>query len=550
MASEPKAIVTQKKKIPAIWFVPLIALIIGIWMVVDHFLSQGPEITITFSTAEGIEAGKTKVKLLNVNVGAVESVGLHPGHGNQRYVLITARMNKEIAHLLRSDSRFWVVRPRIGAGGVSGLGTLFSGAYIEFAPGEGKEGKREFKGLDNIPATPQIVPGLRLNLVSDVADSVSTGDPVLFHGYQVGRVESAKLDADKRKLHAKIFIEAPYDTLVNSHTRFWNRSGITFEATAEGITLQTGSLQSMLIGGIEFDLPEGATPGGPVENNAEFELYPNKHSINQNPYEHYHEFILLFDSSVKGLVEGAHVYYRGIRIGTVMDVSFNYVDVEMTRTNGRAPKIPVLIRIEPGRWLGRDSKEAKELGVKAMAKSVEAGMRATIQTGNLLTGAKVIAFDFHEDVEPATLGKVGNYDSVPTVSTGLEEIQIKVANLLDKLNALPYASVMQDADQTLKQMTKTLADADQAIKELNEILHNKDTKEIPKSVNETLIELQSLLEGMSPDSEFYQNLNDSIAQLNDTLRNIEHLTYTVDTKPSSIIFSKPKQQDIQPEAPN
>ena len=370
----------------------------------------------------------------------------------------------------------------------------------------------------------------------------------LYHGYRVGSIEHAKFDPKTQKLHASVFIESPYEKLVTSNTRFWNSSGISFKASASGISLKTGSLETLLLGGVAFGLPEGANPGAAVENHAQFNLYPDVTSINENPFRYYVEYLLLFDSSVRGLVAGAPVLYRGLRIGTVVGVSFNYLHIDMARTRGRAGAVPVLIRLEPGRWLGEDTAESKAKAVNDIEKSIASGMRATLKIGSLITGALLVSLDFYDDVEPANLGKAGEYKTLPTISTGLEELQVKVADLLDKLNQLPLTSILNDMDVTLKQITNTLSVTDQAIHDLSNLLEKSDTQQLPEAITSTLNELKSTLKGLSPDSKLYQDLSNSIAQLNATLRNIEQLSYTIDTKPNSLIFSKPKQQDIQPEA--
>lgn len=538
-------VVRNRETLPAIWIVPLIALILGVWMALSHYLNRGPEISISFPTAEGIEAGKTKIKALSVDIGVVETVQLKQ---DLKSVVVTARIERKASALLRTDSEFWVVRPRIGTSGVSGLNTLLSGAYIELAPGSKQEGKRNFIGLEEVPITASTVPGLHLTLLSDEASSVSTGDPVLHRGYRVGRVESTKFDADTQKLHASIFIESPYDGLVTSHTRFWNSSGISFQATAGGVKLQTSSLESLLVGGIAFDLPDGAKPGSEVENFDEFELYADASSINENPYQFYQAYLLLFDSSVYGLVEGAPVLYRGLRIGTVQGVSFEYLPIDEARTKSRSPQIPVLIHLEPGRWLGEDTLQAKTKAAADVEKSVNAGMRASLSVGNLLTGALVVSFDFFEEAEAESIETAGDYKTLPTISTGLEQIQLKVTSLLDKLNELPLNSVLKETNETMQQITKTLATADQSVKELNNLLTSSETQQLPESFNTTLAELQATLKGISPDSDLYQDLSNSIEQLNSTLKSVERLSHQVETKPSSLIFSKPKTPDLQPQS--
>ncbi len=544
MAGNPEVIVSDKRKLPLVWIVPLVALLLGIYMVIQHYLTQGPEITITYSTANGIEAGKTKIKSLNVEVGVVEDVELN---SDLKSVTLHARIANDQKHLLREDSKFWVVRPRIGRTGVSGLGTLLSGAFIELNPGIGQPGKRAFKGLEEPPVTAPDTPGIHLNLLSEEAGSVSMGDPVLYRGYEVGNVESTKLDAKDHKLHVRIFINSPFDSLVSSNTRFWNASGISLDASARGVQLKTGSLESILIGGIAFDLPNGSAPGMPAKKDDEFKLYPDEISIHENPYKHFVEFLLLFESSVRGLERGAPVTYRGIRVGTVKDVSVKYIPAEMMGKGG--VKIPVLIRLEPARFTGEDTAESIELFEKSIRQSIQNGGRASIQLANLITGARMITWEFYDDIEPATIGKLGEYRTLPTISTSVEELQKKVSDLLDKLNNLPLSTVLTDADTMINQLTLTLEYANNTVKDLNNILENQNTQQIPESMHAVLEELQSVLKGLSPDSDFYQDLNETMRQLNATMRNIESLTYTMDTKPSSILFSNPKKQDLQPEAP-
>jgi len=249
--TEAHATVTRKRRINPIWFVPIVALALGIWMVIYTIQSQGPKITIVFSTAEGIEAGKTKIKLRSVDVGMVDSAVLGD---DLQSVVVTASLEKTAEGLLREDAQFWVVRPRIGKGGVSGLGTLLSGGYIQLAPGQGAEGEREFVGLEEPPVTPAGTPGVQVTLTAEKAGSVSAGDPVLFKGYRVGQIETESFDTEKKLMRYGVFIEAPYDELLTSSNRFWNVSGISIRAGADGIQADSVALETLLIGGVEVGL--------------------------------------------------------------------------------------------------------------------------------------------------------------------------------------------------------------------------------------------------------------------------------------------------------
>jgi paraquat-inducible protein B len=511
--NDTSAAVKRRRRIAPIWAVPIVAVLLGLWMVVYTYRNQGPDITITFSTAEGLEAGKTKVKSLSVEVGLVTSV--HLGEDLDSVVL-TARLEKSAEPLLREDTQFWVVRPRVGMAGVSGLGTIMSGAFIELAPGEGAEGRREFTGLDEIPITPAGTPGLHLRLVGKRAGSVSAGNPILFRGFQVGRVESAEFDVQTHQMRYGAFIEAPYDGLVSEKTRFWNASGLSFSASAEGIELNTGSLQSVLLGGVAFGLPEGIEPGDPVESGTEFTLFPNYRSVNEEPYRHSVEYVLEFAQSVRGLSPGAPVEYRGLPAGQVERMLIEEM-VEKGAQGSKGPLIPVLIRLEPGRIAMGDS----EQGVSTLSKRIEArvreGLRATLSTGNLLTGSLYVSLDMYPDEAPAELGSFHGRPTIPTVSSGLEGIQQKVASLLDKLNALPLASVAASAEQTVQELDRTVAEA-------RLLLASQELQSLPIS------------------------LRASLAELDATLQSVKQLATTLEQQPNSLIFSREPEMDPEPMA--
>jgi paraquat-inducible protein B len=509
--NDTPAAVKKRRRIAPIWVVPIVAVLLGLWMVVYTYRNQGPDITIVFSTAEGIEAGKTKVKSLSVAVGLVTSVHLGEDLDN---VVVTARLERSAIPLLREDTQFWVVRPRVGMGGVSGLGTIMSGGFIELAPGTGPEGRREFAGLDEVPVTPAGTPGLHFRLVGQRAGSVSAGDPILFRGFEVGRVETAEFDLETHQMRYGAFIQAPYDGLVTDETRFWNASGLSFSASAEGIDLNTGSLQSLLLGGIAFGLPEGIEPGEPVATGKEFVLYPNYKSVTEQPYHHSIEYVLEFAQSVRGLKPGAPVEYRGLVAGQVERLLIEEM-VEKGARGRRGVLIPVLIRLEPGRLAMGDSEE----GVSFLSERVEArvrdGLRATLSTGNLLTGSLYVSLDMYPDEAPAELGSFAGRSTIPTTSSGLESIQQQVAALLDKLNALPLEDVAASADETIQELDRTVAEA-------RLLLASQELQSLPASLQESLAEFDS------------------------TLQSVRQLASTLEQQPNSLIFSREPEMDPQP----
>ncbi|MEE3215873.1 MAG: MlaD family protein, partial [Pseudomonadota bacterium] len=339
-----RAAPTQQKRLSPVWIVPFVALLIGGWLVYDNYASRGPQISLHLPTADGIEAGKTLIKTRNVEVGKVTSVSLSEDLSG---VEITAQMEPQAEQMLVEDTHFWVVKPRIGREGISGLGTVLSGAYIQLEPGRSEVDARDFDVSDEPPVAPPGAEGLRLNLVSQVGNSLSVGDAVTFQGFSVGRVEKAEFDVSTQSMHHRIFIESPYDTLVTENTRFWGTSGIDVSLGSEGFQVKVESLEALLGGGVTFGVPDDIPAGPEAEEDATFELYADEEAARQGTFNRYLEFVLLNEDTVRGLSRGAPVEFRGVRIGTVAAVPWNFTAKQPPGRERLA--IPVLIRIEPQR---------------------------------------------------------------------------------------------------------------------------------------------------------------------------------------------------------
>ena len=526
--TDAHAAVDRKRSLNPIWFVPIVALAIGAWMVVYTIQSQGPEITIRISTAEGIEEGKTKIKLHEVDIGMVDSVELGE---DRKSVIVIASLEKEVEDLLREDTLFWVVRPRIGKGGVSGLGTLLSGGYIQLAPGEGAKGKRDFVGLEDPPVTPAGTPGIMVTLTAEKAGSVSAGDPVLFKGYRVGRVETEVFDTGTKRMTYGVFIEAPYDELLTTSHRFWDVSGISVRAGAEGIQADSVSLETLLIGGVEVGRPTGIEMGSPAAAGDVYKLYDNFANVNERPYRASIEYVVRFPQSVRGLQPGAPVEYRGLPLGLVERVMLDEMTSSMA-ANGQP--IPVLIRLEPGRFKLADSAEGVKRLKDTINDAVGNGLRASLSTGNLLTGGLYISMDYFPDAEPAEEGNYAGRTTIPTIPSGLEGIAQKLTMFLDKLNELPL-------EDTVAEATNTLASIDR-------LVAGEGMQSLPASLDKTLTELQATLASMSADSELQTRLLPTITELERTLGSLRQVLDTLDEQPNSLIFNRDYREDSRPPA--
>ncbi|MGE0622888.1 MAG: intermembrane transport protein PqiB [Pseudomonadales bacterium] len=526
-------------RLSAIWAVPLVAVVLGIYLAVDAYLKQGPTITIRFDSAESIQAEKTQVKVREVTVGTVTGVRLTDDLSG---VVVTADLTPESRKLLRDDTQFWVMKAEVRGVSVSGLGTLLSGAYIEIAPGVGSlTERRHFQGLERRPVSPAGTPGRRLQLVSESTGTISVGSPVLFRGYQVGTVETIDLDTDRREVIYSILVDAPYDKLVTDRTRFWNASGVSAELSSEGVKLGIGSLQSALMGGISFDLPRNTRGGRPVEDNAVFRLYPNESSIHENPYTYYREYVIAFRQSLRGLHPDAPVTYRGIRVGSVVRIMLADLTAPAEQDE-RGQPIPVLVRLEPGRMAIEDSPDGMTIMETVMEQAVELGLRAKLSTGNLLTGSMYVETDFFDTGTEASVGTFQGYPTIPAVGSSLEQIQVQVTDLLEKLNRLPVEDLIGTAEGAVTELEATLA-------AVRGVVESDALQALPMNVQGVLNRLDDVLEGFDSQSEFQHELIRSLDALKQALKSVDALAGQIEAQPSSLVFPSTPPTDPQPRAP-
>jgi paraquat-inducible protein B len=543
LESLPQAVVQRKKQISIVWLVPIVAILIGGWLAYKGLTEKGPEITISFKSAEGLEAGKTKLKYKDVEIGQVQTIRFN---ADLSRVLVTAELVKEADPHLTENTRFWVVRPRVTASGVSGLGTIFSGAYIGMDPG--KEGKpaRKFEGLEIPPVVTRDMPGRDFRLRASTLGSLDIGAPVYYRQIQVGQVTGYELDKTAQSMIIKVFINAPHDELVRKNTRFWNASGFDLKLDAGGLKINTESLVSIMLGGIAFETPTSLEAGGPAEEGDEFRLYETRDSIFERTYTEKRHFILNFNESIRGLTVGAPVEFRGIKIGQVVDIKAEY-DLETT-----SPRITVLIETEPERWGGNfagtvDSKQQ-------IQQLVEKGLRAQLKTGSLLTGQLFVDVDFHPDAPEAEVKFEQNFAEIPTIPAPLQVITARVNDLLSKLETLPIEQIGKDLGDTLQNVrrlseSKELLEAVQALNETlqhtRQLVQNLDSNVAP-AMGSTLDQAQKTLvsvEGtLGKDAPLQHEMRRALKELAEAARGIRILTDYLERHPDALIYGKGKEQ--------
>ena len=534
---EAKPALATGPKVSAVWVLPLIALALGAWVVFYTLSTRGPLVEVRFESAAGLSAQKTKVKYRDVEIGVVQSIRLGHRRGG---VVASIQLQPEAEQLLGDDTRFWVVTARVGAGAITGLETLLSGAYIEMSPAETTSKMRNFEALDSPPWTAPDAAGIRLQLSSKHAHSLGPGDAVVYHGFKVGRVETSSFDPVSRRVNYQVFIDAPYDALIDSSVRFWDISGVSLQMDAGGIELSMGSLQTILLGGITFGTPTGMPKGEALESGASFILHKNYAEMMQNPYRYGIHYVVEFSQSIRGLKPGAPVEYRGINLGYVVRIMLSEMLLESSLQSTGGP-IPVLIYLEPGRLEIGDSQELAETLRESIAVSVSNGMRASLASGNLLTGAMYVGLDFFPDEETQTLGLYGEYPSIPTISGDFGRIMQQVTQFLEKLNALPLGATVSGLNEAVAELQANLSS-------LRGILDDADTQALTGQLLQVLQQLERVAGGLTPDSPVYQSLSASLRDLNVTLKNVSDISRTISEKPNALIMPVEIPADPIPEA--
>ena len=467
----------QDSRVSVIWIIPLVALIVGAWLVYKTVSDQGPVITVQFSHAEGIEPLKTQVKFRNVDVGVVQSIEFADDLSK---VVATIQLVPGTEEWLNEMTRFWMVRPRVDVTGVTGLGTLVSGTYLAMDPGKDGKSQSDFIALDEPPVILSSAEGTVYKLRAASLGGISIGSPVYFRQIAVGEVMQYRLVPDHSYVEVDVFINHPHDQFVRQNTSFWNSSGIDVDLNAEGLNVNVESLSSLITGGIVFETPNVLIATSQAPAGTQFTLYASRQQSREKPITVGIPYLVYFQDTVRGLKVGAPVEFRGIRIGTVKDISIKGA------LDSAGIEIPVLIEIEPDRVIS-DEQELPDdpaerqnrlgsLSHEMIGRLIANGLRARLATGNLLTGQLFVEFDIYPDAEPIEIAFEGAYPVLPTLPSSLAGIEKRVMNILSKLERLPIDQIGKDVSQAAAGINNIINNEEmmQALQRFNNALQKAD----------------------------------------------------------------------------
>jgi paraquat-inducible protein B len=505
-----------------VWVIPLIAALVGVALVIKSVAESGPTIVLSFISAEGLEPGKTKVKYKDVDIGSVKTIKLTK---NLARVEVEVQLTKEAEDFAVKDSRFWVVRPRIGTTGVSGLSTLLSGSYIGADPGHTQDTEKHFVGLETPPPITGDQKGRPFTLHGDSLGSIDIGSPIFYRRVQVGQVVGFSLDKDGTGVTMQVFITAPFDQYVGTNSRWWHASGVDLRLDSNGLKLNTQSLATVIVGGLAFQSPPGQPVGPQAPNNMTFRLGADEVDAMREPDSSPLRVVMNFNQSLRGLSIGAPVDFRGIVLGEVTAIGIDYDQKARNFT------MPVTLNLYPDR-LGKRFRESIRnqgpmAGDELLEHLVKSGLRGQLRTGNLITSQLYVALDLFPKAPPATIDIAANPLELPTIPNTLDELQLQVADIAKKLDQVPFDEIGTNLNSALK-------NADSLFKQL-------DTQVVPQARDTLTAAKQtfgSAEAALQQDSPLQSDVHQALQELTRTLQSLNSLSDYLERHPESLLRGK------------
>ncbi len=538
-------------RLSLVWIVPLVALLVGGALLLRTLLAVGPRIEIEFRNAESLEPGKTEVRYKEVVIGRVESVSLRD---DRTRVIATVQLDRSAAAIAVQDTGFWVVRPRVALAGVSGLGTLFSGAYIGVDAGSMTQPRKQFIGLEVPPFVLRGEPGRSFVLRAPNLGSLDVGSPVLYRRTPVGRVVGFTLLPDEDELSVKVFIEGPYDRLVTPQSRFWNASGVDLTVSAGGLTLNTQSVATVIAGGVAFEQAPDSVRSAPAAANTAFTLFGDRRSAMAPPDGAAQSLRMVFDGSVRGLVVGAPVDFLGVEIGNVRSIAL--------QQGAPGQRFPVLVTADiyplrfgklrgvPGKANANATEPEGSLAL--LQRLADSGLRAQLRTGNLLTNQLYVALDFlppsAKQTKTALLADAEGVITLPTMPGTLSELQPQVASIVDKLSKIPFQDIAASVQTTLSQVNTAVAafggltpEAQKALVGVQTTL--ADVQRTLGSAQATMKNIdQNLLDERAP---VQRQFEQTLMEVQRAAQSLRVLTDYLQLHPEAVVRGKPADAPVQ-----
>jgi paraquat-inducible protein B len=511
-----------------VWLVPIGAVALVVWLAWRSLSDRGPAVTISFRNAEGLQAGQTKVQHRNVDLGTVESLELT---SDMSRVIVHARMKRAATDHLTTNTRFAIIAPHVGVGGISGLSTIVSGSYIEMYPGKPGEPKRDFVGLGEPPVLQPDTRGRSFTLLANDLGSLTRGSPISYRGVTIGEVEDYSLRPGNQGVTVTAFIRSPHEDLVHPETRFWNAGGVDLTLGSQGLRIRANSWEQLLSGGIAFDTPDEALSKPASNPGSVFGLYDNRRAAERAPLGPTLIYVADFEGNQRNLDAGTAVELQGVEVGEVTQAHLTYDDRHhtlVTRATFYIDPQRVHIMNMP-RPANSDPQEAVRQWI---GKLVGDGLRAQVSSASFLTGIKLVGLEMVPNAPRASLEREGDYVKMPSTSSGdltavLQNLQNVLKNIDRATSGPQLGHALQSLDDTLSRLDKVTRDIEPDIKSLIKSL--RDTAD---SAQNTLNTVQGLMGNTAPTGTDLPRL---MRELTEAARSVRGLADYLDRHPESLL---------------
>ena len=448
-AGRPVSQPPRRRRVSLVWLVPVVALAVGGILAIRTLAQRGPEVTIAFKAAAGISAG-TKVLHKSVELGAVTAVVLA---ADMSHVDAIIRMSRDAKPLLTQNARFWVVRPELSGGTVSGLNTLFSGSYIDIDPGtKGGPTQTRFVGLEQPPGVRSDQPGTTYMLHAPTIASLNSGTPVFYRDVVVGEVLGNRIPEGTEAITGDVFVRAPYDKRVRTGSVWWQYSGVATSWEANGVSLAVPSTQAVLSGGVAFNEPPDAPDYPLAGGGTVFPLFPDEESATRASYRDRIPYVIYLHTAASGLAAGSPVQLYGLQVGDVKTVEIQAPDI--------LPRVRVTIDVLPASVTmigGSPMAGAVALGRDLVTR----GMRASLITTSYVTGAQAVSLDFLPErpkIEPATENGLVVLPALGDDASG--SILGSAAGLLERMRGVQFQALGDGISSALGALAAVLSGFD------------------------------------------------------------------------------------------
>ena len=451
----PKATVHVAKWSPWVWIVPAVAIVIAGGLIVRYGFFGGGDITVHFVEARGLDR-YSPVRFRGAKVGTVQKITID---SDLKLVDVRISMDASMNHALVKGTRFWIVEPGIEGGGIGGI---LSGTYVAMAPGSG-ESTREFVGQEYPPVLSPPAAGKTYILETHGLGTVSSGAPVEFKGFRVGRVLGAEYDEAHAVTLVHVFVVDRFAKFVRERTRFWRGGGVNISLSGGGLSMGDSSLSSILNAPIAFYTPD-ILAGAPVPEKTRFELYDSRNAALAAAGGPSVTYLTYFPGPIHGLAAGTPVQMKGVQVGAVTDVRLRYVP------STASLETPVTLEIDPRQLEipGATREDLRRSMNTALDSLVRKGMRANLASSLILPGASAISLDMTAAPGTGRLVMTSDPPIIPAASSG-KDVMATINDVASTIRSLPLREIGENLRTTTARVSQLVNDPalSQSLQRLN-----------------------------------------------------------------------------------